>query len=548
MVQLRCKWKGGNGGDAMFLAMLFFSLLATNIVLQVFNGSHGCDFGAHPDEGAHVVTSLMVRDYMTGGFLDEMNPVTYAKGYYAAFPKVAIGHYPPLFYFLAGAWLVFGTSVHWFLVFSALMTSTCGLFTFLIGRQFMGRFPALMATLAFTLLPLTQQYTSTFMSDMLLLGFSLLAALVFARFMGSGRLRDSLLFGLVASAAILTKSSGLLLAFLPCLALLLAGKLHLFKTRAIWMAPVVVSILALPWIALTYSITSEGVMMTEGGLYAAKAWSFFSAALVDEAGMPLLVLAAIQLSFGLMAFVYRHRAFSDIEAVNIAICFVGFSFYLFVPAGLEQRYLLVLMPSLMLLAFKSLERLLSGIVGAWRFDKKLERKLFLSALFACSVVLLVFSSGLRPKYAHGFRGVIEAVAGEKADKSHGLLVVSDSRGEGALVAASALAASLRPEGGVQVYRGSKRLASSDWLGRNYRPSYETVSGLRQYMNGGDFEFLAVDQGVPPTKRDDYHDLVRDLIDEHPGDFHSMGSFTTLRKGGNESCIMLYRIGLQQPVR
>jgi hypothetical protein len=548
MVQLQCKWKLGNDGGTMFRAMLFFSLLATNIVLQLVNGSYGSDFGAHPDEGAHVVTSLMVRDYMSGGFIDQINPVAYAKGYYEAFPKVAIGHYPPLFYLLSGAWLVFGTSVHWFLVFSALMTSMCGLLTFLLGRQFMGMFPALMGTLAFTFLPLTQQYTSTFMSDMLLLGCCLLAALAFARFMGSGRLRDSLLFGLVASAAVMTKSSGLLLAFLPCLALLLAGKLHLLKEKAIWMAPVVVGILAMPWIVLTYGITSQGVMTTEGEFYPAKAWSFFSGALVDEVGVALMVLAAIQLSFGLMALAYRRRTFSDIEAVNIAIFFVGFSFYLFVPAGLEQRYLLVLMPSVMLLAFKALERLLSGIVGVWRLEKHLERKVLLSALFACSVALLVFSFGLRPKYAHGFRGVIEAVASEKADKHHGLLVVSDSRGEGALVAASALAASQRPEGGVRVYRGSKRLASSDWLGRNYTPSYETVSGLRKYMNGGGFGFLAVDQGVPRTKRNDYHDLVRDLIDEHPEDFQAMGTFTTLRKGGNESSIILYRIGLLQPVR
>lgn len=541
MAQLQCKKKMGNEGGFLFCLILFFILLALNVALQLANDSYGADFGAHPDEAAHVVTSLMVRDYMVGGFIEELNPVDYAKRYYDFFPKVAIGHYPPLFYILGGAWLVFSASADWCLVFSAILTSGCGLITFLIGRISLGKISALMATLIFTVLPLSQQYTYTFMSDMLLLAFCLLAAWSFAGFMGSGRLRDSLLFGLLASAAMLTKLSGFWLAFLPLVSLLLARKMHLFRTKSIWLAPLVVSVLALPWIVFTYSITSEGVTSSGDGLYLTQSWSFFSRAIIKEIGLIVIVLASARVLILLWAFLCNRRDLGDMELVNVSICVIVFLFYLFVPAGLEQRYLLVLMPSALLLAFKALENFLSLIVSLLSFPKHHEYKWLNAAIFLCGALLLVGSFELRPKFAHGFGKLIEVLEKEKADNRQGVMVVSDSRGEGAIIAASALASSERPLGGIRIYRGSKRLSSSDWLGRNYQSFFTTVPLLREYMHNGGFHFLAIDNGVPESKKQEYHVLVGRLVDEHPEDFKFVRKFETFRKGGKEAGIILYRI-------
>ena len=546
IAQLQSQKKTGNQGGRVYCSILFFILLALNVVLQLANGSYEADFGAHPDEGAHVVTSLMVRDYIVGGFIEELNPVDYAKRYYDSFPKVAIGHYPPLFYMFGGAWLVFSASANWCLAFSAFLTSGCGLITFLIGRISLGKTPALVATFLFTFLPLTQQYTYTFMSDMLLLACCLLAARSFAGFMGSGRLRDSLLFGLLSSAAMLTKLSGAWLAFLPLVALLLARKLHLFKTKAIWLAPLVVSVLALPWIVFTYSITLEGVSSSEGGLYLNQAWSFFSRALVNEIGLTVLVLASARVLMALWSFLNNRRDLGDMELVNVSICVIVFLFYLFVPAGLEQRYLLVLMPSAVLLAFKTLEVCLSALIGVLRFTKPLEYKWVNAAIVLCGALLVAGSFELRPKYAHGFRKLIEAVGKEKADNRQSLMVVSDSRGEGAIIAASALASSERPVGGIRIYRGSKQLSSSDWLGRNYQSFYATVPALRQYMLNGGFQFLALDNGLPQSKKREYHDLVARLVDKHPEVFQFVQKLETFRKGGKEAEIILYRISEHNP--
>jgi len=199
------------------------------------------------------------------------------------------------------------------------------------------------------------------------------------------------------------------------------------------------------------------------------------------------------------------------------------------------------MPSAVLLAFKTLEVFMFALVGVLMSAKHLEYKWFNAAVVLCGALLLVGYFELRPKYAHGFRNLIEAVGKEKADNRQGLMVVSDSRGEGAIIAASALASSERPVGGIRIYRGSKQLSSSDWLGRNYKSFYATVPALRHYMHNGGFQFLAFDSGVPESKKRSYHDLVARLVDEHSEDFQFVKRFETFRKGGKEAGVILYRI-------
>ena len=542
MLQPRSKWKANHeAGVILHALILFCCLFAINVYLQIANSSYESDFGAHPDEGAHVVTALMVRDYLAGGFLESANPISYAKSYYEVFPKVAIGHYPPVFYLIAGGWLLFGVTVHNLLVFSAIITSLCGLITFLLGRLFIGRVWAIGAALMFTLSPITQRYTSVFMSDMMLLAGCLLSAAAFLRFMQHGRRVDSMLFGVIASATILTKSSGLLLAVVPFFALLLSCRIHLIRASAIWIAPVVVLITAVPWLVFTYPITSEGAMSDSVPDYLEKSLPFFSAAIVDVSGVLVVVLACGQILYRIIDAIFRRRAVSDSEAVMIALAIAGFCFYLFIPAGLEQRYLLVIMPAFYLLAFKAFQDICLRLVQALGLKSRCGLLLHLSAVIVLSFCVLLECFELRHKQAEGFAEIISAVGNSSGGINHSLLVVSDSRGEGAIIAASALASCRRPCEGIRVYRGSKTLASSDWLGRNYSAIYNTVAGVRAYMNSGALQFLALDEGVPPEKRAGYYGLVERAVNENSGDFMEVGRFPTLRRGGKKSDVILYRL-------
>ena len=84
------------------LAAVAYIVIA--LALQWKAGTAKADFTLHPDESAHLVTGMMVRDYFAQ-HLGE-SPMVYAKAYYATYPKIAIGHYPPMFYIVEGAWFL----------------------------------------------------------------------------------------------------------------------------------------------------------------------------------------------------------------------------------------------------------------------------------------------------------------------------------------------------------------------------------------------------------------------------------------------------------
>src|ERR1700758_3440929 len=75
--------------------VVFVALLGFVVILQFLGGAYASGFGGYPDEPAHLVTSLMVRDFLAS--LDFRHSWQFAQQYYYHYPKVAIGVWPPGF-------------------------------------------------------------------------------------------------------------------------------------------------------------------------------------------------------------------------------------------------------------------------------------------------------------------------------------------------------------------------------------------------------------------------------------------------------------------
>src|SRR6202012_276509 len=93
----------------------------------------------------------------------------FAKNYYVHFPKVAIGHWPPLFHIIQGTWmLAFGRNKGSVLVLMALMAATlaAGVLRFVIPDC--GPMAAAMAAAILISTPFMQTSVSSVMSDLLL--------------------------------------------------------------------------------------------------------------------------------------------------------------------------------------------------------------------------------------------------------------------------------------------------------------------------------------------------------------------------------------------
>lgn len=85
-------------------ALVFLVIFAIVVNLQIASNAYRSEFGGYPDEPAHYVTSLMVRDYIAQFHFS--HPTNFAEDYYAHYPKVAFGHWPPLLYVVQGLWML----------------------------------------------------------------------------------------------------------------------------------------------------------------------------------------------------------------------------------------------------------------------------------------------------------------------------------------------------------------------------------------------------------------------------------------------------------
>lgn len=525
--------KSPTGWFGVCLAVFLFLV---SLGFQIRSGAWQSDFGGHADEAAHVVTSLMVRDYLAGGFLETPHPKRYAEEYYERFPKVALGHYPPGFYLVASVGLLPFRSGETFLVLMNLIAAGGGLLVWKLGRRVLGNDgQAALIALLYVVLPQTRTYTAIVMADLLLVALSLLAALFFLSFIRDPRPRDALLFGLTAAGAILTKGSGIGLALLPPLALLLSGKGKLLLNRSLWLAPVPVIALALPWMLFSMGITEEG--MQESGIldWAKAAIPFYGEGVVMEVGWVATAAFFAAIGTALIRTVAR-RPFPEEEAVLWALLACGIVIPLVVPAGLDHRYLMPVIPSLLLLGAAQVRR----IVG--------EKRIRVGALVVGGYALLVFGETFRPveKLYTGASASVERVVEDAETERPGgsptrVLAVSNATGEGALIAAAALTA---PDSLV-IARGTKWLSTSDWMGRGYRLSFETPQDLTEMAAERAIDYLVCDPPPANTPWEHWRILHGWLEAQQGLSFPLVGSVPSRRRLV-ETRFAIYRVVEREP--
>jgi hypothetical protein len=506
------------GARSHLIAMcVFCTLLALTIVLQVRSGTYESDFGGHSDEAAHVVTGLMVRDYLAGPIWQGTHPMRYAEDYYGRFPKVAIGHYPPGFYVVEGLWLLPSRSKTAVLLLPAFLTALSAWIIFMAGRRRMG-FPAsFVAAILFPLMHLVQTYTAIVMSDMLLVIFCLLATLSFSRFLATGGARWSLAFGVLAAAAILTKGSGLLLALVPPLAIVLSARWRVLLAPKLWLAPLPVLLLAVPWLVMTAHITAEGMSAVPVGEYLLKAVPYYAANGFGVLGMVLVAITGVSVMQAVKS-LKRGKALPTTESVLWALIIAVFIFYCVVPSGLDERYLLPVIPPVLILAFAGLDRI--ALILRERYPCLPTGSLVV--MVALAVVWEMSSPAV--KIFHGPTQAISAVLGT-SDQPLSLLVCSDAKGEGAMVAAAALLAPDR----IVVQRGTKLLSTSDWLGRGYVATYTTEEEMLGLLSSAGITRVIVDEGVPESSIWAHQLAISKAIQNQRDSFPSVMDVPTRRR-------------------
>lgn len=488
-------------GQLFLVAGLFAPVLA----LQASNRAYTSDLGAHADEAAHLVTGLMIRDYLAGPLWRLESPAAFAKATYERFPKIALGHYPPVFYLVEGVWLLPFRTRTMALMLCALITAIAAALVIRLALPLTGPPGAVAAGLAFCWIQPVQTYSAIIMSDLMLVAWCLAALLAWRRFDQTRQGKDALFFGACATAAILTKGSGMALALVPPLAMLLTGSLRILKLRALWLAPLPVLLLALPWMAATSHITREGMTGQTPAAFFQEALPFYLRAFPETFGW--VATAGILGAFVLLIIRWtRGQGPNPTQALLWSLLTASLLLASLIPAGLDGRYLLPVLPSVLILGLDALSSL---IPPGTSLSSAPAAPLAWARAAAIAVLLVLGKHDAPDKWISGPTALVQKIAATSAGRREPLrlLVSSDASGEGSLIAAAAL----RSPYGLTVLRGTKILSTSDWMGRSYQAHFDSRETLVRLLAEQRVDYLIIDDGVAPAAWTPHHRLLQTIF-------------------------------------
>ena len=538
------------------LLLIFAVFTALALFFQWAEGAFQSEFGGHPDEAAHYVTGLLVRDtlvfaksFVFSGFHGSPAKVgkDFVQSYYDHYPKIGLGVWPPLFYLVQSTWtLLFGTSRGAVLVLMAVLSGLVGTVLFSALRKEHGPILAGFGGLAWLGLPLVQQYSGMTMAEMLSALLMFGAALRCGRYIDERRKGDAYWFGLLASAAILTKGTGLALAFVPVLALVATRRFSLLKERALWIGGVIVVILAGPWTFATRKLGEGGWEEAHPSLnFTLKALPYYGWKVCVAIGILLGALAVVGLAVRLVRFFRDDEPENGKWACALALIFGVLVFQSIAPVGREARHMIPLLPAVLMLSVAGL-----GAVVHWSRrlagqSQSLEWAVcggLMLALIAIptlkggpippygSIGDVVRLSPFRicPKPSGGFGPVVKEILNRSDKNKVGgvFMVSSDSSGEGMFIAEVAIREKRRPMHFAK--RASKELAASSWSGGDYKPKFDSDGALLAWLTGGTVDYLVLDTAIPQRNRKPHHEMLRRVVESHPEQFEKVAAHPLVR--------------------
>jgi hypothetical protein len=526
------------------LALLII-VAAMVLVLHHLSGSAGAELGSHPDEAAHFVTGLMVRDYLASG--GHGSPMAFGSEYYKHYPKIGLGNWPPLFYVVQAAWtVVFPATVRSVLYLMALLGVAVEMkLAWWLWREF-GWMEAVAGAVMLVGLPLMQEYSNMVMAEMLSALLMFAAVGFFARWLEGAPCSAVMNFGVLAGLAIMNKGTGLALVFVPPIAILMTGRWDLLKRGTLWLAALVAGVIAGPW---TWHFRNAG----KGGWEEANPSVHFTQMAVGYYAWQMVValgwmIGGLALIGAVSLFLPKTRK-PAISVCSLALVLGVWIFQSLTPVGREARHLAPAMPALMVLAFTGVHAVTAGRPSL--------RPVFCGAMLAIYFICPLFFKATNPlpgygslgnsarlspfripmKEWSGFESIVDAVLAN--DPNIPVLVASDARGEGMFIAELAERDVHRPS--FTVLRASKLLATSTWSGSGYESFYQTPEQVRAAIAKSGAGYVVTDgspDAMPP------HDklLITTISAAGANEYAPVRSADAMRDGHvSRSAINLYRI-------
>jgi 4-amino-4-deoxy-L-arabinose transferase-like glycosyltransferase len=513
---------------------VFILLFLTQTLLQWSSGAFSSEFGAYPDEAAHYVTGLMVRDYVSDTKWE--SPMTYAENYYAHYPKVAFGHWPPVFYVIQSVWMLLFSHLRISLLFLMIfLTALLALTVYLSLRKAFGYPAAFGAAILLLIFPLVQKYSGMIMAEIPVALFSFWAVLCFGMFMETEKPLWSAGFGICAALTILTKGNGWALGFVPILAVCFSRRFYLLKSLSFWYPAAIVAVCCGPWYAFTLNMVKNGWQSETPSLnFTVTALGFFSYEFVKIVGWGLSLLIALGFVKKIIL-PFRDRGaegkWAALGALPLSVCI----FHALVPAGMEDRHLITAIPALLMFLAAGI----GYLCDLSYFQMIAYKRKAVIVMLSLAIVFSYETCTIPGKAWYGFGSVVRDLLSKPEFHDSVMLVSSDERGEGMFISEFAMQ---EPRPGHIVLRASKMLASSRWSGAQYKLLCCTPENIMNYIKEISVEVVVIDESLPEGSRLAHHTLLEETIKCYPRRWELSGDYPVTRKGVlYENGIKVYRL-------
>lgn len=446
------------------LAVFLISLALVSIQ-QYRLDAHTAEYGV--DAASHYITGTLIHDYLLNWPLAA--PLQYLAAYHGQYPLVGIGHWPPVFYVVEAAWMfIAGSSRNAMLLLSALVMAVSASLVYACVARVAGRLLGAGMAMVLLLCPLVLVEGMDLMLDNPIMLACLVAAVAYARYLKTPSLGAGVLFGLCASAAILTKGNALALGLLPPIAILIERRLALLRSFSFWAPAIIAGMLGGLWTVATYGMVAVGFRHEWGLAYMALASRANAMTLWSSVG-PLLLLALV----GLAATVARHPlARHPICSSAAALWLAVFVFQALVPAAIQDRYMLPTVPAMLILAAVGIRILTERVwrtVGAPRPGADAWPALAMVA--ACIAPMLSQAIDMPRRQHLDIRAAVEAFERVHSSNNPVVLVAMGADAEAPAIAEIASQDRIRP--GNFAIRGSRLLGGGGYNNHEYQPKFES---------------------------------------------------------------------------
>ena len=449
----------GSGGLIIGLLAGILALLRTHAYSSGFSGA---------DEPAHFLNAYVVSMYLQSWF--SSNPMAFAADFYAHYPKISIGHWPPAYYALLGpVFLVIPPTIEAAFLINLIVSALPAAGVAMTLGYLSGRYAAFIGAGVYALAPLVMEGQSFFMLDQALAASCVAATIAWVHFVAAPGWKRALFFSFLCAFAVLLKGNGWLMVFVPVYYMILTKNYRLLAKPYLYGAALAAAVLVVPWYWATAGISADGFNYKAG-------WDYATMALAANLGFVRFNVGVVSFFLALTAIIVEYRARHTtparwgIVSACLSLIMATLTLQSLIPVDIVDRYMAPALPAIVVLAFLGLQQ-------CYDF---LARQNY-AAMGALVTVLLV-ASMVAPGVSHMLERhpkpdyrMAEVAKVQQNYSSPGIwLIDGSSNAEGAFIAEMALR-----DRSLSSYtvRASKLLADSNFMGSKYQLKFAGGQGV-----------------------------------------------------------------------